>query len=383
MTAKKYDWLVVGAGLTGTVIAERLASVLDKKVLVIDRRSHPAGNIFDGRDDDGILYHHYGPHIFHTNSEMVVSYLSRFTEWYDYEHRVRGMINGRLVPIPFNLISLQICFDAARAGRLQEALIRRYGYGAKVPILSMMKNTEGELRDLAQFVFDNVFFGYTLKQWGMPPEMLAPSVTARVPVHISYDDRYFNDSFQRMPVGGYTNMVKRILSHENIDVELGTDWASVRDSSFYKKIVFTGPIDEFFRCEFGALPYRSLDFVFQTYAQSRHQPVAQVNYPNEHAFTRITEMGHMTHEWEGKTKVAIEYPTAYTPGISLPYYPIPQDDNQNLYNRYRDFAAKEAPDVIFCGRLGNYQYYNMDQAVAKALTIFQKQICGVGEKISV
>lgn len=371
---KHYDWLIVGAGYTGAIIAERLATQAGKKSLVIDRRDHIAGNAYDQRNDAGVLYHQYGPHIFHTNSQMVADYLSQFTEWMPYEHRVLGSISGRLIPIPFNLTSLQILFPKAEADRLAAILVDAYGMDQKVTILKMRESPVQGVRDLADFIYENVFLGYTTKQWGLSPEQLSPSVTARVPVYISYDDRYFQDSFQNMPKHGYTKMFERMLKQDGVDVSLNTDIKDVCGEITYDRLLYTGAIDEFFNYELGELPYRSLEFSFQTYRQRRHQAAGQVNYPVSHDFTRITEMSYLTQERSDMTTVAIEYPIAHVPGKTVPYYPIPRDENQELHNKYIDLAKREAPNITFAGRLGDYRYYNMDQAVASAISLFEKRI---------
>lgn len=373
---KRYDALIVGAGFTGAVVAERLARQCGKTVLVVDSRDHIAGNAYDARNADGILCHRYGPHIFHTNSQKVVDYLSAFTEWMPYEHRVVAMIDGRLVPVPFNLTSLNILFPQVEAARLEALLVDSYGMEQKVPILKMRESAHQGIRDLADYIYRNVFLGYTTKQWGLKPEELSPSVTARVPVHISRDDRYFQDSFQNMPRAGYTAMFRRMLDHENITVSLDTAYDDVRDQVSCDRVLYTGEIDAYFGFALGELPYRSLRFDFRTYHVPRHQPTAQVNYPVSHDFTRITEMGHLTQEWDGRTTVAIEYPQAHVPGETVPYYPIPRDENNALHARYLDLAAREAPEMVFAGRLGDYRYYNMDQAVARALTLFEKHFAG-------
>jgi UDP-galactopyranose mutase len=372
---KHYDWLIVGAGYTGAILAERISSTTGQRCLVIDRRDHIAGNAFDRRDEANVLYHQYGPHIFHTNAPVVVDYLSRFTEWLPYEHRVLGLVDGRLIPIPFNLTSLAILFPAGEAARLSQVLIDAYGMDQKVPILKMRESPVGGIRDLADFIYRNVFYGYTTKQWGLEPEELSPSVTARVPVHVSYDDRYFQDSFQKMPAEGYTRMFDRILlNREGVDVALNTSLDDIGGEISYDRMIYTGAIDEFFRYSLGELPYRSLRFDFQTYQQKRHQAVGQVNYPVSHAFTRISEMCHITGEFSDVTTVVIEYPQPHIVGQTIPYYPVPRDENQELHNKYVALAEREAGNVIFGGRLGDYKYYNMDQAVARALTIFEKQI---------
>lgn len=372
---KHYDWLIVGAGYTGAIIAERLATQSGKTALVIDRRDHIGGNAHDRRNEAGILYHQYGPHVFHTNAPFVANYLSGFTEWTPYEHRTLGVIDGRLVPIPFNLTSLQILFPKAEADRLTQILIDAYGMDQKVTILKMRESPVQGVRDLADYIYKNVFYGYTTKQWGLTPEELSPSVTARVPVYVSYDDRYFQDEFQNMPKQGYTRMFERILAQDGIDISLNTDIRHVKEEITYDRMLFTGAIDEYFKYELGELPYRSLNFDFQTYQQKRHQAAGQLNYPMSHDFTRITEMGHLTQEWSDATTVAIEYPIAHIPGTTEPYYPIPRDENHLLHNQYVDLAKREAPNVVFAGRLGDYKYYNMDQAIARALSLFEKTIC--------
>jgi len=369
---KTYHYLVVGAGFTGAIVAERLASQADKTVLVIDARSHIAGNAYDTRSDDQILYHRYGAHIFHTNSPKVTDYLSNFTDWKPYEHRVVAMIDERLVPIPFNLTSLKILFPPSDAEKLGKLLIESYGWGSSVPILKMRQNQHAGIRELADFVYCNVFRGYTKKQWDLEPEELSPSVTARVPVNISSDDRYFKDSFQSMPKHGYTAMFQRILAHPNIDVSLSTSYNDIRDQVRFGRLVYTGAIDEFFEFACGSLPYRSLSFDFQTYHVPRHQSVAVINYPNSKTYTRIIEMGHLTQEWGDKTMVAIETPIAHVPGLTVPYYPIPRGDNHLLHHNYMEYAKKEAANVVFAGRLGGYRYFNMDQAVGHALQVFEE-----------
>lgn len=369
-----YDWLIVGAGFTGAVIAERLASERDAKVLVIDRRDHIAGNAYDGPSEAGVRMHRYGPHIFHTNSSEVAAYLSRFSEWRPYEHRVLGRVDGALIPIPFNLTSLEMLFASAEARRLAKLLIDTYGEGTTEPILKMRQSQDRDIADLADFIYENVFLGYTRKQWGLEPEQLSPSVTARVPVRIGRDDRYFTDSYQNMPRDGYTRMFERILGHPNIDVSLETDFKQARDQVRHRRILFTGAIDEFFDYALGELPYRSMRFEPQAYRQRRRQPVAQINYPVSHDFTRTTEMGHLTREWGEVTTVVTEYPEPHRPGETEPHYPVPREENRELHRRYRELAAQEAPHVVFAGRLGDYQYYNMDQAVGRALSLYRKTV---------
>ncbi|KTR06924.1 UDP-galactopyranose mutase [Aureimonas ureilytica] len=367
-------WVIVGAGFTGAVLAERIAGVLDQKVLVIDRRDHIAGNAYDYPGAYGVLIHKYGPHIFHTNSEAIWTYLSRFTEWRPYFHHVLAHVDGRYTPIPFNLNTLTDLFPARMAERLSDALIGAYGYGTKVPILKMRQDGNPELTFLADYVYSRVFENYTFKQWGMKPEDLAPSVSARVPVHVSRDDRYFQDRFQAMPVDGYTAMFKRMLNHPNIDVSLNTEYEAVRELYPDAKVVFTGPIDEYFRYQHGALPYRSLRFRLVETPESMVQPVGTVNYPNEFGFTRITEFKHLTGQ-KGEGSVLVEeYPEAYVPGTNEPYYPIPTEGTSQALQPYQQMARDLSGKVWFAGRLGDYAYYNMDQACGRALALFEKQL---------
>lgn len=370
----KVDWLIVGAGFTGCTLAERIASQLNKKVLVVDRRRHIGGNAYDHYDDHGILVHKYGPHIFHTNSQKVWNYLSQFTEWRPYYHRVMASIEGQLIPLPFNLNAIRFLFPPRMAERLEEKLVNAYGYGARVPILRLRETEDKDLRFLADYVYKHVFEGYTLKQWGMRPEELDASVTARVPVLVSRDDRYFQDTYQAMPKHGYTRLFENLLSHPNIRVLLGTDWKDIEGEVVFDFLAFTGPIDEFFDYMYGPLPYRSLRFSFECIDHlpgSHLQPVGTINYPNEHPFTRITEFKHLTGQVHGGSTLAIEYPEAYTPGRNEPYYPVPKAENQEKYILYQKEAVK-LKNVIFAGRLADYRYYNMDQAVARALKMFEE-----------
>lgn len=371
----RVDWIVVGAGFTGATLAERIASGEDQRVLVVDRRPHIAGNAHDALASDGLLRHHYGPHIFHTNSEKIWRYLQRFSAWRPYFHRVRAVVDGRQVPLPFNLDSIETLFPRELANRYQEALLSHFPFGERVPILKLMREAKGELADLARYVTEKIFRNYTLKQWGRSPEELCRSVTARVPIVVSRDDRYFQDRWQAMPVDGYTALIRRMLDHPNIKVLLRTDFHEVRALFPAARVIYTGPIDEYFDHRFGALPYRSLRFTWQTLDTERYQEVATVNYPEEYDFTRVTEMKLLTGQTNARTTLLMEYPEPYQPGVNEPYYPIPGLDTQAHYARYEDLAREEQ-DVIFCGRLGDYKYYNMDQAVGAALAVFEKRIKG-------
>lgn len=372
-----YDWVIVGAGFTGAVLAERIATQLDERVLIIDRRDHIAGNAYDYEAAHGLLVHKYGPHIFHTNSEKVWRYLSRFTEWRPYFHRVLGMVEGNAVPVPFNLNSIAATFPPHMAEALSRRLIETYGYGKKVPILKMLEGTDEELGFLAKYVYDNVFKNYTKKQWDLAPEDLDPGVTARVPIYVSRDDRYFQDSYQAMPKEGYTKLFQRLLNHPNITTSLSTEYKDVAGMWPQARTIFTGPIDEYFDYAHGALPYRSLRFEITEEPEAGFvQPVGTVNYPNEFDFTRITELKHLTGQRAPSSLLVTEYPQAYAPGENEPYYPIPTEETSRRLRPYQDMARDLSGKVFFAGRLGDYAYYNMDQACARALALFEKQIIG-------
>jgi UDP-galactopyranose mutase len=366
------DWIVVGAGFTGTTFAERMATA-GKRVLVVERRQHFGGNAYDGVNERGILVHRYGPHIFHTNSDVVWRYLSKFTDWRPYEHRVLGLIEDKLVPIPFNLDSLAALFSDREAARIQDALIAEYGLGKNVPILRLRESKHGEIRDFADYVYRNVFEGYTIKQWQLRPEQLSPSVTARVPVSISHDDRYFRDTYQSMPLHGYTAMFRRMLSHPNIEIALDCDWKSSSFRGDGTRVLFTGAIDELLDYRFGPLAYRSLRFEECTIEEMQHQAVGTINYPNNFAYTRITEQKIITGQQSSVTTLVTEYPQPHEPGKTIAYYPIPRDENQLLYAKYAAAAQAGLPHVCFAGRLADYQYYNMDQACARALKLASEE----------
>ena len=359
------DWIVVGAGFTGATFAERLASA-GKRVRVLERRPHIGGNAYDAPDEHGVLVHRYGPHIFHTNSTAVRDYLTRFTEWRPYEHRVLANIAGQLVPVPFNLDSLAALFPAQEAAAIEAALIAEHGAGRRVPILKLRQSHDERVRAFADYVYRSVFEGYTLKQWGMPPEELAPSVSARVPVVIDRDDRYFQDVFQAIPADGYTALFARMLRHPNIEVVLDAEWDGTAGGA---QVLFTGALDELMGYRFGPLPYRSLRFEHATFRSERHQRVAQVNYPGPEPFTRIVEQKQLTGQETPFTTLTTEYPLAHEPGKTIPYYPVPRDDNTALHSRYWEAARAEMPWLMPAGRLGDYQYYNMDQACARALKL--------------
>lgn len=290
----KADIVVIGAGFSGSVIAERFASLSNKKVLVIDKRDHVGGNAYDKLDATGVMIHQYGPHIFHTVYPEVWQYLSKFTDWNIYYHQVLGVIEGKKVPIPFNLNTLAALFPKSLAERLEQKLIAQFGFGKKVPILDMKKTDDADLKLLADYVYEKVFLNYTLKQWGMKPEELSPTVTARVPVFLSRDDRYFQDRYQGMPKNGYTAVFEKMLDNKNIKVLLNTEFEKVRGELEYDQLIYTGQVDAFYAHQFGKLPYRSLEFRLENLRQEYFQEVGTVNYPNEYDFTRITEYKILT-----------------------------------------------------------------------------------------
>ena len=368
-----YDVMVVGAGFAGAVMAERLANDGGKRVLVVDRRPHIAGNAFDHQDAGGILIHQYGPHIFHTNSADVFDYLSRFTEWRPYEHRVLADVDGQLVPMPINRTTLNMLYGL----NLQtDADVEAFLATRAEPVEPIRTSADVVVSKVGRELYETFFRGYTRKQWGMDPSELDKSVTARVPTRTDTDDRYFQDKFQAMPAEGYTRMFERMLDHPNIDVLLGVDYAEVRDAYPHDHLVFTGPIDEYFGHRYGKLPYRSLRFEHQTLEKEWHQPVAVVNYPNEDVpYTRITEYKHLTGQVSDRTSLTTEYPSA----TGDPYYPIPREENQALYKRYEALALAE-PNVSFVGRLATYRYYNMDQVVGQALATYRRLSTSMTER---
>lgn len=358
-----YDWLIVGAGFAGSVLAERLASQRNETVLVIDKRDHIAGNAFDYKDAAGILVHRYGPHIFHTNAGAVVDYLSQFTNWRDYEHRVLAHVDGQLVPIPINLDTVNRLYglDLDPHG-MEDFLASR-----REVVADIQTSEDVVISTVGRDLYEKFFKGYTRKQWGLDPSELSRIVTARIPTRTNRDDRYFTDQFQKMPEQGYTVMFENMLDHPNIQIELGRTWDATHDRARARRIIFTGPIDEFFEHCYGPLPYRSLRFVHETRDIEWAQPVAVINYPQTEAYTRTTEYKHLTGQIHPKTSLTFEYPS----DEGDPYYPIPRPENQALYKKYRGEAEK-LRDVWFVGRLGAYQYLNMDQVVGQALSTFER-----------
>ena len=364
---KPYDYLIVGAGYAGSVLAERLASQHGARILLIDRRPHIGGNAYDEKNAAGILYHKYGPHIFHTNSEQVVEYLSQFTEWRPYEHRVLARVRDQLVPIPINRTTLNRLFGLDLAADDQAA-----GYLASraEPVADIRTSEDVVVNAVGRELYELFFRGYTRKQWGLDPSELDKQVASRIPTRTNTDDRYFTDTFQAMPLHGYTAMFERMLDHPLIEKRVGTDFKDLKADAkqIAGHIIYSGPVDEYFDFRFGRLPYRSLRFDHQTLDEERHQPVAVVNYPSEDVpYTRVTEYKHLTGQEHARTTITYEYPSAE----GDPYYPVPREENQALYKRY-EALADATPGVTFVGRLATYRYYNMDQIVGQALATFRR-----------
>jgi UDP-galactopyranose mutase len=358
-----FDYLVVGAGFAGTVLAERLARGSNKNVLIVDRRNHIGGNAYDHYDNAGILTHRYGPHIFHTNSREIFDYLSRFTFWRSYEHRVLASVDGQLVPMPINLDTINKLYGTSlNADEVATFLASR---AEKRPEIKTSEDVV--VSKVGRELYEKFFRGYTGKQWGFDPSELDATVTARVPTRTNRDGRYFTDAYQSMPLHGYTRMFENMLDHPNIKFMLNTDYREVKDDVPYREMIFTGPIDEFFDYCYGQLPYRSLHFKHETHDHSVFQPAPVVNYPNEHAFTRITEMKYLTGQEHPKTSIVYEFPQAE----GDPYYPVPRAENAALYKKYQALA-EQTPGVHFVGRLATYRYYNMDQVAGAALTLYSK-----------
>ena len=358
----RFDYLIAGAGFSGSVMAERLAEH-GKKVLLVDKREHVGGNAYDHLDAAGVLVHKYGPHIFHTNSDDVFDYLSRFTEWRQYEHRVLAHVDDQLLPMPINLDTVNKLYG----WELTPDQLAEYFARIAVPIADIRTSEDVIISKVGRELYEKFFRNYTFKQWGLYPSQLDPTVIARIPVRTNRDDRYFTDTHQAMPAQGYTALFNRMLNHRNITVEVGTDYREAAKRVIANELVYTGPVDEYFGSCFGPLPYRSINFRFETLNKALHQPVAVINYPNQHDYTRVTEFKHLSGQQSAKTTLVYEYPTAH----GDPYYPVPRPENAALYKKYQALAQRTA-GVHFVGRLATYRYYNMDQCVAQALTLASK-----------
>jgi UDP-galactopyranose mutase len=358
-----FDYLIVGAGFAGSVLAERLASQAGKSILLIDKRSHIGGNAYDCYDEAGILIHKYGPHIFHTNSQDVFDYLSQFTDWRPYQHRVLASVDGQLVPIPINLDTINRLYGTSLTSFEVEAFFQ----SVAEPREQIRTSEDVVVSKVGRELYEKFFRNYTRKQWGLDPSQLDAAVTARVPVRTNRDDRYFGDRFQSMPLHGFTRMFERMLAHPKIKVLLNADFNEVRKWVPFRALIYTGPVDEYFDFCFGKLPYRSLRFEFETLRTERHQPVAVINYPNDYAYTRVTEFKHLTGQEHPKSTLVYEFPLSE----GDPYYPVPTPENAEIYKRYKSLADA-TPGVHFVGRLATYRYYNMDQVVAQALAEFER-----------
>ncbi|MFI5071881.1 MAG: UDP-galactopyranose mutase [Terriglobales bacterium] len=360
-----FDYLIVGAGFAGSVLAERLARGSDKKILICDKRPHIGGNAYDHYNEDGVLVHKYGPHIFHTNSREVYDYLSRFTDWRSYEHRVRASVEGMILPIPINLDTINRLYGM----NLTSAEAEKFLASVAEPKETILTSEDVVVNRIGRELYEKFFRGYTRKQWGMDPSELDSSVLARVPVRTNRDDRYFTDMYQVMPLQGFTRMFERMLDHPNIKILLNADYREVMNDIAFREIIYTGPIDEFFDYRFGPLPYRSLDFKHETKDVEVYQEAPVVNYPNGQAYTRVTEFKYLTGQKHFKTSIVFEFPRAE----GDPYYPVPTKQNADLYLQYKTLADA-TPSVHFVGRLATYKYYNMDQVTAQALSTYAKII---------
>lgn len=360
--------IIIGAGFSGATLARLLADN-GEKVLIIDKKNHIAGNSYDYKDENGIMIHKYGSHIFHSNNEKVWNFLNRFATFNTYMHKVVGLLDGIEAQIPFNFNTLYQVFPNTLAKRLEEKLLENFEYNKKVPILEFQKQDDKDLKFLANYVYEKIFLNYTIKQWGLEPYKIDGAVTARVPVYLSKDNRYFQDKYQGIPIEGYSKLIENVLNHSNIELRLNTDYKNVKGE--YKRIFYTGSIDEFFNYKFGILPYRSVNFKFEIHNKEFYQSHPCINYPNNYDFTRIHEYKHYLDDKSKKTVIAKEYSDFFKLGKNERYYPISSKENQALYNKYLE-EAKKLNNVYFLGRLGDYKYYNMDLAIARAIELFEE-----------
>lgn len=364
-----FDYLIVGAGFAGSVCAERLAS-RGHRVLICDKRNHVAGNAYDHYDDAGVLVHKYGPHIFHTASQRIFDYLAQFTPWRPYEHRVLASVDGKILPFPINIDTVNRLYGLS----LDESNIQAFFDARAEKIAHPRTSEEAVVSKVGRDLYEKFFRSYTRKQWGLDPSELDAAVAARVPARVNRDDRYFTDEFQAMPLHGYTRMFERMLDHPNITIVLNADYRDLLTEVRFREMIYSGPVDSFFDYRYGKLPYRSLDFKFETRDSALFQQGAVINYPNEHAYTRITEFKYLTGQEHPKTSVVYEFPT----DEGDPYYPVPRPQNAEIYRRYKTLADA-TPNVHFVGRLATYKYYNMDQVVGQALALVDRIVGRVDE----
>jgi UDP-galactopyranose mutase len=358
-----FDYLIVGAGFAGSVLAERLARGSNKKVLLCDKRPHIGGNAYDHYNEAGILVHKYGPHIFHTNSREVFEYLSRFTDWRPYQHRVRASVDGQIVPIPINLDTINTLYGL----NLTSFEVTDFFKRVAEPREQIRTSEDVVINSVGRELYEKFFKNYTQKQWGLDPSELDASVTARVPTRTNRDDRYFTDTYQAMPLHGFTRMFENMLDHPNIKILLNCDYREIEKDVPHREIIYTGPVDAFFGYCYGKLPYRSLEFKHETHNTQTFQSAPVVNYPNEHLYTRVTEFKYLTGQEHTKTSIVYEFPKSEGDA----YYPVPRKENAEIYAKYKALADR-TPEVHFVGRLATYKYYNMDQIVAQALTVYAK-----------
>lgn len=361
-----FDYLIVGAGFAGSVLAERLASRYNKRVLLVERRNHVGGNAYDYYNEHGILVHKYGPHIFHTNNKKVWDYLSTFTEWYYYQHQVLAYVDGNYVPFPVNLDTINILHGYSLSVENLEGYIS--AQKAQVDVNNIKNARDMAISRVGQDCYEKFFKNYTKKQWNLWPEELAAEVTARIPVRYSRDGRYFTDRYQGIPKYGYTKMFEKMLDHPNISILLNADYKEIVGEFNYDRLIYTGPIDYFFEYKHGRLPYRSLRFEMETLPLEKYQEAGTVNYPNDYDFTRVTEYKYLTGQRHSWTTIMREYPVA----DGEPYYPIPRPANQEMYQKYYEEVQKLSGKIWFIGRLAEYRYYNMDVVVEKAIKVFDE-----------
>lgn len=383
-----YDYVIVGTGYAGAVCARKLAEELDAKILIIDKRENIAGNMFDFYNKDGILVHKFGPHISVMNEKKTFDFLSRFTEWIPYHHTVKAEVDGIQVPLPFNLTSIDLLFDVEKAILLKTKLINAYGFDSNIPILELKTSTDDEIKKLADYIYEKIFVHYTMKMWGLSPDEIDPSVTARIPIRVSYDNKHFLHKYQVMPKEGFTKLFEKMLDHPNITIKLNTNSMDLlklgkkneilfNGEKFNGKIVYTGALDELFSYKYGTLPYRSLEFEFKTYEKDYIQESTVLNWPDDRPATRRTEMKRLTgQKLDGKTTTIVEYPGAYNKDAEQfcePYYPIVADEYISQYEKYMN-EIKNYPQIYTVGRLADYKYYNMEATILRALEVADKII---------